>query len=174
MYGSYGSYSSTSAMDIPSRSNTYHSSTHHEASCAFPSWPRRDSLTNDHMPRASAYISDEDLLFLSEPLFPDDDGTAHSESSSYGSRATPSPTLAPAVMHISDEDIEEMRREQAMRQREYMAGVMREKEQRRRRQAAKNKSKAAAASTNAGGRKAVSPAPKSKLSAMTPIAEAAE
>lgn len=154
-------------MDIPSRSNTYHSSTHHDASCAFPSWPRRDSLTNDsHSPRtASSYISDEDLLFLSAPVF-DEDG--HSEtSSSY--TGTPSPTLAPAVMHVSDEDIEDMRREQALRQREYMAVVMREKEARRRaRHAAKNKAK--------GSRKAVvSPPPcKSKLSAMTPIAEAAE
>lgn len=166
MYGSYGSYSSTPAMEIPNRSNTYHSSAHHDASCAFPSWPRRDSLTDDHRsPRASSYISDEDLLFLSEPVFADDD--AHSESS-YGS-GTPSPKFAPAVMHISDEDIEEMRREQALRQREYMAAVMREKEQRRRRQAAKNKKAA-----GAGSRKAVSPPPKSKLSAMTPIAEAAE
>lgn len=151
-------------MEIPNRSNTYNSSAYHDASCAFPSWPRRDSLTNDrHTARASSYISDEDLLFLSEPVFPDDD--AHSESS-YGS-GTPSPNFAPAVMHISEEDIEEMRREQAMRQREYMAVVMREKEQRKRRQAAKNKKAA-------GSRKAVSPAPKSKLSAMTPIAEAAE
>lgn len=98
-------------------------------------------------------------------MFADDD--AYSESS-YGS-GTPSPNFAPAVMHISDEDIEEMRREQALRQREYMAVVMREKEQRKRRQAAKNKKAA-----GAGSRKAVSPAPKSKLSAMTPIAEAAE
>lgn len=151
-------------MEIPNRSNTYNSSAYHDASCAFPSWPRRDSLTNDrHTARASSYISDEDLLFLSEPVFPDDD--AHSESS-YGS-GTPSPNFAPAVMHISEEDIEEMRREQALRQREYMAVVMREKEQRKRRQAAKNKKAA-------GSRKAVSPAPKSKLSAMTPIAEATE
>lgn len=166
MYGSYGSYSSTPAMEIPNRSNTYQSSAYHDASCAFPSWPRRDSLTNDHhSARASSYISDEDLLFLSEPVFADED--ARSESS-YGS-GTPSPNFAPAVMHISDEDIEEMRREQALRQREYMAVVMREKEQRRRRQAAKNKKAA-----GAGSRKAVSPAPKSKLSAMTPIAEATE
>lgn len=163
MYGSYGSYSSTSAMDIPSRSNTYHSSTHHDASCAFPSWPRRDSLTNDtHVPHASSYISDEDLLFSADSVFADDDNS--SESSSCG---TPSPTLAPAVMHISEEDIEELRREQAVRQREYMTMVMREKEQRRRRQADKRKKAAGAAS-----RKAVSP--KSKLSAMTPIAEAME
>lgn len=167
MYGSYGSYSSTSAMEIPNRSNTYNSSAYHDASCAFPSWPRRDSLTNDrHTARASSYISDEDLLFLSEPVFTADDD-AHSESSYGSGSGTPSPNFAPAVMHISEEDIEEMRREQALRQREYMAVVMREKEQRKRRQAAKNKK-------NAGSRKAVSPAPKSKLSAMTPIAEATE
>lgn len=105
---------------------------------------------------------------MSAPVFADDD--AHSESS-YGS-GTPSPQFAPAVMHVSDEDIEEMRREQAMRQREYMAVVMREKEQRRRRQAAKNK-KAAGAGAGSS-RKGGSPPPKSKLSSMTPIAEAAE
>lgn len=170
MYGSYGSYSSTPAMEIPNRSNTYHSSAYHDASCAFPSWPRRDSLTDDHRTaRASSYLSDEDLLCLAAPVFADDE--IRSESS-YGS-GTPSPHFAPAVMHISDEEIEEMRREQALRQREYMAVVMREKEQRKRRQAARNK-KAAGVGTSTGSRKAVSPPPKSKLSAMTPIAEAGE
>lgn len=170
MYGSYGSYSSTPAMEIPNRSNTYNSSAYHDASCAFPSWPRRDSLTNDrHTARASSYISDEDLLFLSEPVFAAADDDARSDSSYGSGSGTPSPNFAPAVMHISEEDIEEMRREQALRQREYMAVVMREKEQRKRRQQAANKNKKSSSS-----RKAVSPAPKSKLSAMTPIAEAAE
>ncbi|KAF3766306.1 hypothetical protein M406DRAFT_256598 [Cryphonectria parasitica EP155] len=168
MYGSYGSYSSTPAMEIPSRSNTYRSSASLDASCAFPSWPRRDSLGDDHhTPRASSYISDEDLAFLSEPVFADED--SHSVSS-YGSQ-TPSPQLAP-VRHITDEEIEEMRREQAMRQREYIAVVMREKEQRRRAKAAKQAKKgSSSSSSSSSSRKGSSPQPKSKLSAMTPIAE---
>lgn len=148
-------------MEIPSRSSGYHSSSQVDASCAFPSWPRRDSLTDDrHTPRASSYISDEDLAFLSEPVFADEDARS---VSSYGS-GTPSPQLAP-VRHISDDEIEEMRREQAMRQREYVAVVMREKEQRRRQQAAK----AAKAAKRSSSRKAASP--KSKLSAIVEAAE---
>lgn len=177
MYGSYGSYSSTPAMEIPSRSNTYHSSSHIDASCAFPSWPRRDSLTSaglEERSRTSSYISDEDLEFLSEPVFPDED--AHSVCS-YGSGSgsgTSSPLLAP-VRHLSDEEIEEMRREQVMRQREYVAVVMREKEQRRRQQSARA---AKAAKKNNGGAAAAAArkgaSPRAKLAAMTPIAEAAE
>lgn len=163
MYGSYGSYSSIPAMEIPSRSGTYHSSSHIDASCAFPSWPRRDSLVgNRDPPRTSSYISDEDLEFHWEPAVADDDARS---LSSYGS-GTPSPQLAP-VRHVSDEEIEEMRREQAMRQREYVAVVMREKEQRRRQQAAK-----AAKARKGSSKKGASP--RAKLSAMTPIAEAAE
>lgn len=167
MYGSYGSYSSTPAMEIPCRSNTYHSSSHIDASCAFPSWPRRDSLTSPAgLQRTSSYISDEDLEFLSEPVFPDEDVRS---VCSYGSGSgpgsgTPSPLLAP-VRHLSDEAIEEMRREQAMRQREYVAVVMREKEQRRRQQAAR----AARAKKTAAAKKGASP--RAKMDAMTPIAE---
>lgn len=170
MYGSYGSYSSASAMDIPCRSNTYHSSTHMDASCAFPSWPRRDSLMSaglEERSRTSSYISDEDLEFLSEPVFPDEDARSVCSYGSGSGSGTPSPLLAP-VRHLSEEEIEEMRREQAMRQREYVAVVLREKEQRQRRQAAK----AAKAKRNGAApsnRKSASP--KAKLAAMTPIAE---
>lgn len=173
MFGSYGSYSSTPAVAIPCRSNTYHSSSHIDASCAFPSWPRRDSLMSsaglEEQSRTSSYISDEDLEFLSEPVFPDEDARS---VCSYGSGAsgsgTPSPLLAP-VRHLSHDEIEEMRREQAMRQREYVAVVMREKEQRRRQQAAR----AAKAKKNSGAAKKGA-SPRAKLDAMTPIAEAAE
>lgn len=161
MYGSYGSYSSTPAMEIPSRSGTYHSSSTLDASCAFPSWPRRDSLCDGFTPRASSYISDEDLLFASEPVFAPEDAQS---VSSYGS-GTPSPQLVPVHL-VTDEEIEEMRREQAMRQREYIAVVMREKEQRRRAKAAKQAKKASSCPN-----KSASPQPKTKLSAMTPIAE---
>lgn len=165
MYGSYGSYSSTPAMEIPSRRTTYHSSASLDASCAFPSWPRRDSLTDDHhhnSSRVSSYISDEDLQFLSEPVFADDD--VRSVSSSCGS-GTPSPLLAP-IRHVTEEQIEKMRREQALRQQEYMRVVADEKERRRQSKAAKAK--------KATTRKGSSMSPKSKLASMTPIAEALE
>lgn len=163
MYGSYGSYSSTSPMEIPSRRGGYQHS-YLDDSCAFPSWPRRSSLGegNDDQPRATSYISDEDLEFLSEPVFPDEDARS---ISSYGS-GTPSPQLAP-VRHISEEALEEMRREQALRQQELIRVVMDEKD--RRRQAARaQKQQRKQPSSKKGA------SPKSKLSAMTPIAEAAE
>lgn len=166
MYGSYGSYSSTSAMAIPSRRGTYLSSSHIDSSCAFPSWPKRDSLTSSRDgSRTSSYISDEDLEFHPVPVVADDDARS---ISSYGS-GSPSPQLAP-VRHMSDEEIEELRREQAMRQREYIAVVMREKEQRKRQQAAK----AAKAKKGPSSPSKKGSSPKSKLSAMTPIAEATE
>lgn len=160
---SYGSYSSSSPMGIPSRRSAYHNS-YLDESCAFPSWPRRVSLgehANDQ-PRATSYISDEDLLFLSEPVFADED--VHSVSS-YGS-GTPSPRLAPApVRHMGGAELEEMRREQALRQQELMRSVMAEKELRRQAARAHKQRKSTA-------KKASSP--RSKLSAMTPIAEAVE
>lgn len=158
---SYGSYSSSSPMEIPSRRSAYHNS-YLDESCAFPSWPRRVSLGEhgNDQPRATSYISDEDLLFLSEPVFADED--AHSVSS-YGS-GTPSPRLAP-VRHMGGAELEEMRREQALRQQELMRSVMAEKELRR--QAAR-----AHKQRKSNSKKASSP--RSKLSAMTPIAEAVE
>lgn len=159
MYGSYGSYSSTPAMEIPSRRTTYHSSASLDASCAFPSWPRRDSLTaDDHHARVSSYISDEDLQFLSEPVFAADDDVR--SVSSYGS--TPSPQLSP-IRHVTEEQIIKMRREQALRQQEYMRSVMNEKERRRQSKAAKASKKAARKGSSV-----------TKLSSMTPIAEALE
>ncbi|KAL1865191.1 hypothetical protein Daus18300_007318 [Diaporthe australafricana] len=155
---SYGSYSSTSPMEIPSRRGAYHNS-YLDESCAFPSWPRRVSLGEhgNDQPRATSYISDEDLLFLSEPVFADED--THSVSS-YGS-GTPSPRLAP-VRHMGGAELEEMRREQALRQQELMRAVMTEKEQRR--QAARAQKQRKSSSKKASS-------PRSKLSAMTPIAE---
>lgn len=173
MYGSFGSYSSTAPMEIPSRRGGYQHS-YLDDSCAFPSWPRRSSLGegSDEQPRATSYISDEDLEFLSEPVFPhqhhhrDEDAQS---LSSYGS-GTPSPqqlALAP-VRHISEEALEDMRREQALRQQELIRVVMDEKERRRQAARAQKQRK----QQGGGSKKGASP--KSKLSSMTPIAEATE
>lgn len=177
MYGSYGSYSSTPAMEIPSRSSTYHSSASLDASCAFPSWPRRDSLTADDdglAHRASAYISDEDLQFLPAPraVFGAADLDDARSVSSYGGSAASSPErrLLSPIRHVTEEQIVRMRREQALRQQEYLRSVVSEKERRRQQQ-----SKAKASSKKTAGRKASSASPKAnKLSSMTPIAEALE
>ncbi|KAG0651594.1 hypothetical protein D0Z07_1812 [Hyphodiscus hymeniophilus] len=69
MYFSYSpsppstSYSTT-AMDIPTSSRTRAQS----PSCAYPSWPRRSSLSSsesssDDQGPVNSYISDDDLLF---------------------------------------------------------------------------------------------------------------
>ncbi|KAH8758019.1 hypothetical protein F5883DRAFT_683355 [Diaporthe sp. PMI_573] len=109
---SYGSYSASSPTEIPSRRSAYHNS-YLDESCAFSNWPRRLSLgehgNEEH--RATSYISDEDLLFLSEPVFTEDD--AHSVSC-YESGTT-SPRPAP-VRHMGGAELQEMRRRQALRQ----------------------------------------------------------
>ncbi|KAH8744325.1 hypothetical protein F5883DRAFT_661091 [Diaporthe sp. PMI_573] len=156
-----GSYSSSSSMEILSRRGAYHNS-YLDESCAFPSWPRRDSLSEhgEEQPRATSYISDEDLFFLSEPVFADSDADS---VSSYGS-GIPSPRLAP-VRHMGGAELEEMRREQALRQQELMRSVMAEKELRR---------QAARAHKQRKSRFKKALIPRSKLAALSPIAEAAE
>lgn len=54
---------STTPMDIPSSSRSHSQS----PSCAYPSWPRRSSLSSESsrgdQGQVSSYISDDDLLF---------------------------------------------------------------------------------------------------------------
>ncbi|KAK1689835.1 hypothetical protein BDP55DRAFT_380646 [Colletotrichum godetiae] len=153
MYGSYGSYSSmgsvsmTAPIDI-SPSNMLA----HDRSCAFPSWPRRDTLADfDGEPRATSYLSDEDL-------FPHDfEDDSHSVSS-HGSFSSPN-SRSP---QISEVELLEMERERMAMQREALRCVMAEKE--RRRQAALQQKK----SQRCGSSKK---SPKNKLASMTPIAE---
>ncbi|UPL00538.1 hypothetical protein LCI18_011472 [Fusarium solani-melongenae] len=120
MFGSYGSYSSmcssSAPMDITSRS----SFTSHDSACAFPSWPRRESLSeSDREERPTSYLSDDDL-FLPDPF--DDD--ARSVSSAGSSSASPNV--------ISDFELLQAERErQAAMQREFIRVVAMEKERRR-------------------------------------------
>ncbi|KAH8742805.1 hypothetical protein F5883DRAFT_512968 [Diaporthe sp. PMI_573] len=157
----YRSYSSSSPMEIPSPRSAHYTSYLNE-SCAFPSWPRRVSLSKQggEQLRATSYISNEDLLFLSEPVFVDKD--AHSVSSYRSGIQSPSP--AP-VRHMGGTELEEMRREQALRRQELMRSVMAEKQQRL--QAAKAHKQRKSSSKKASSQR-------SKLAAMTPIAEAVE
>ncbi|KAH8907037.1 hypothetical protein BR93DRAFT_655113 [Coniochaeta sp. PMI_546] len=165
MYGSpYGSYSGMSApMDITPGHNY---SRPQDASCAFPSWPRRSSLSesDSHCERATSYLSDEDL-------FPSDfEADYHSDARSVSS-ANSSSSSTPYQEHqpyqpeaISEADVLEMQRERAAYQREVMRFLALEKE-RRRNAARKSKPRSGSSSSKKGS-------PKAKLAAMTPIAEA--
>lgn len=152
--GSYGSYSSMGAstpLDIPTSSYLYSPSSN--SSCAFPSWPRRSSLSeSDSEMRATSFLSDDDLL----DVFEDD----ASSIASGGSSAVCSPLEhAP----LSDEQILELQRERLAMQREVAKFILDEKE--RRRQAAKEKKARRGSSKKS---------PKAKVGGMTPIAEAGE
>lgn len=100
MYYSYSpsspstSYNSTPAMEIPSASSSARP-TSTSSSCAYPSWPRRASLSSSNsFETANSYISDDELF----PLVFDD---AESESS-----ASPmtSPTHSVASDHVVGAD----------------------------------------------------------------------
>jgi hypothetical protein len=157
-YNSYSSYSSMSSpMDI---APTPFSSRSPDASCAFPSWPRRTSLSESDASeeRATSYLSDEDLFF---DVFDDD-------ARSVSSNGSASPVVSPPTANImTDAEMFEMQRERAAYQRDVMRTLLNEKEQRRRQQqqAAKRQRRSSGGSSSKKG-------PKSKLSAMTPIAEA--
>ena len=172
MYGSpYGSYSGMSApMDITPSHNYCRPQ---DASCAFPSWPRRASLSDssDYQERATSYISDEDL-------FPTDfEADYHSDARSVSSANSSSSSTPLQGEHqqqpgyglqpVSDEaDVLEMQRERAAYQREVMRFLALEKERRRAVAARKAKARSGSSSSSKRG------SPKSKLAAMTPIAEA--
>ncbi|KAL0941027.1 uncharacterized protein CTRU02_203790 [Colletotrichum truncatum] len=152
MYGSYGSYSSMSAVSITAPIDIAPSNMlAHDRSCAFPSWPRRDTLADfDGESRATSYLSDEDLF----PQDFEDDTHSVASSASFSSPSSRSP-------QITEAELLEMERERMALQREAMRCVMLEKE-RRRQQALRQKQ------TRRGSSKK---SPKSKQAVMTPIAE---
>ncbi|EQK99302.1 hypothetical protein G6O67_005813 [Ophiocordyceps sinensis] len=124
MYGSYGSYSSLGTMSAPLDFTSSNIRTH-DASCAFPSWPRRSSLSDSEHeePRATSFLSDDDL-FLSDPF--DDDARSVSSASSASS-----PFAVVSPPRLSDEEVMRMERERAATQREILRQVKQEKERRR-------------------------------------------
>ncbi|KAK2598124.1 hypothetical protein QQS21_005756 [Conoideocrella luteorostrata] len=109
-------------LDIP-----FNTIRNHNSSCAFPSWPRRSSLSeSEHEePRATSYLSDDDL-FLSDPF--DDDGRSVSSSSSSSSPATVTMNPPP---RISDKEFLRMECERVTLQKEFLRQVKMEKERRR-------------------------------------------
>ena len=156
MYGSYGSYSSMSVLSAP-MDITPSNLRQHDATCAFPSWPRRSSLSDsDHQERATSFLSDDDL-FLSDP-FEDD---AHSVSSS----GSASPGFIESPAHITqDVELMDAERHRAAMQREFMRQMVTEKERRRQQAMMKKQQR----------RGSPKKSPKSKLSSMTPIQENGE
>ena len=129
MYGSYGSYTSFPASPITSATTTspldISPSTLRTDSCAFPSWPRRSALSSPcHEPRASSYLSDDDL-FPGAGALDDDDATSVSSS---GSSSFASPVGAVEVLSGSQLMEEHMRREAA---KEYVKALISEKERKR-------------------------------------------
>jgi hypothetical protein len=159
MYGSYGSYSSMSGLSAP-MDITSSNLRAHDATCAFPSWPRRSSLSDsDRQERATSFLSDDDL-FPSDP-FEDD---AHSVSS-VGSAASPGLLESPPRPAEDVELILDAERHRAAMQREFVRQMVTEKERRRQQQALMKKSQRRASPKKS---------PKSKLSSMTPIQENGE
>ncbi|PTB36800.1 hypothetical protein M441DRAFT_269677 [Trichoderma asperellum CBS 433.97] len=154
MFGSYSSYSSVSAMSAAIDISPSNLRSTRDASCAFPSWPRRESLSEfGREERATSFLSDDDLL-LSDPF--DDD--SHSIASS---SASSSPIMMQSPPRLTDLEILELQREKLAVQREAVRQVMLEKE--RRKLAAKKKSSRVHVSSKKS--------PKSKLASMTPISE---
>lgn len=164
MYGSpYGSYSGMAApMDIAPSQNY---SRPQDAGCAFPSWPRRSFLSDHHYEeRATSYLSDEDL-FPSDPFESDYHSDARSVSSANSSSCnTPQQHQPYQPEALTEADVLEMQRERAAYQREVMRFLALEKERRR---TAMRKTK----SSRGGSSSSKKGSPKSKLAAMTPIAE---
>lgn len=155
-YTSYSGYSTISSpMDI---SPSPFSSRGADASCAFPSWPRRTSLSESDASeeRATSYLSDEDLF--AHDVFEDDVQSVSSSGSTSPLQSLPAAALTEA-------EVLEMQRERAAYQREVMRFLLAEKE--RRRQAPKRRSSSGSKSSSSKQK-----SPKSKLSSMTPIAEA--
>lgn len=177
MYSPYGSYSSASApMEIGAGSYLSRPQHHFsDASCAFPSWPRRSSLSESERgeERATSFLSDEDLFPTTPDVFDDDVRSVSSGSSSAGS---PIPGRLPQQHHQqrydyfdapaveADEARLEARRQQM---RAYQLEAMRQavEERDRRRAAMKQRQR-----RGSGGSKKSSPKNKSGA-AMAPIAE---
>ncbi|KAG6006357.1 hypothetical protein E4U43_000448 [Claviceps pusilla] len=124
MYGSYGSYSILTTMSTP-LGISFNQIRSHDSSCAYPSWPRRSSLSDsdDDEPQATSYLSDDDLYF-SGPF--DDDNRSVSSSSS-----PPPPNRAATGLVVTEEEFLQRECERVTMQKEYLRQIKLEKERRR-------------------------------------------
>lgn len=141
--------------------------TSRDASCAFPSWPRRSSLSDEDLesPRATSFLSDDDLYLCDHPSSDDDSHSIiSSSSSSAGSSSPPTTALAlesPGRAAPTEAEILEMQRERLNMRKELMRMVMQEKERRR---SARHQQRGKASPTKKSSCK-------SNRSLMTPISE---
>ncbi|EJT71914.1 hypothetical protein GGTG_11167 [Gaeumannomyces tritici R3-111a-1] len=182
MYSPYGSYSSTSApMEIGAGSYLSRPQHHFsDTSCAFPSWPRRSSLSESERgeERATSFLSDEDLFPSSPDVFDDDARSVSSSGSS--SAGSPIPGRLPSNNNTSSDrydyfdapaaaEADEARLEARRQQmRAYQLEAMRQavEERDRRRAAMKQRQRRPSA-----GSKKSSPKAKGTAAMMAPIAE---
>lgn len=152
MFGSYGSYSSIGSISAPIDIAQGKMRLDNNR-CAFPSWPRRSSLSeSEGDERPTSYLSDDDL-FLSDPF--EDDARSVSSAGSAPSPVSQSP-------QVNEAELLEMER---ARQREFVKFLVSEKERRR---------QAARAQRQRRGSTGAKKSPKTKLSSMTTITEGAE
>lgn len=169
MYGSFGSYSSMSIGSAPMSIST--SVTSRDESCAFPSWPRRSSLSSSdkdasYEPRASSYLSDDDLFLYDEPTSSGSESDDSRSVSSAGSASPPTLGLvlaSPARHAPSEAEILEAQRQRLNVRRDLIRMVQQEKE--RRKQSSKSRRAAAAAKKSTS---------KARNYSMAPITEAEE
>ncbi|KAF4966762.1 hypothetical protein FZEAL_10618 [Fusarium zealandicum] len=125
MFGSYGSYSSMCATSAPMDISSRSSLTTRDSACAFPSWPRRESLSeSDREERPTSYLSDDDL-FLPDPFDDDTRSVSSAGSSSPGNMASPPNRLSAFELQQAE------RERQSAMQREFIRVVALEKERRR-------------------------------------------
>ncbi|KAK4101528.1 hypothetical protein N658DRAFT_425855 [Parathielavia hyrcaniae] len=150
----------SSPMDIAPRPSSRRGP---DPECAFPSWPRRSSLgEGDSEYRATSYITDDELFM---DVFDDD---ACSVSSQGSASPVHSPPAAPV---ITEADFLQMQREQLAYQREMRRIVLAEKELRRRQAEQEQQQRRRPGPKRRTGSASSSKKSKSKLSAMTTIAE---
>ncbi|KAK4038112.1 hypothetical protein C8A01DRAFT_17755 [Parachaetomium inaequale] len=152
----------SSPMDIAPRSTSRRGP---DPECAYPSWPRRSSLgEGDSEERATSYITDDELFM---DVFEDD---ACSVSSSQGS-ASPvhSPAAPPA---LTEAEFLQLQREHLAYQREMRRIMLAEKELRRRQAEQDQQRRRPGPKRRSSSSSSSKKAAKSKLSAMTTIAEA--
>lgn len=104
----------------------------HDTICAFPSWPRRSSLSDSGglTARPTLFLSDDDL-FLGSPL--DDDAGSVSSSGSLSSPVDMAPVAGAAsrAHQLTEEQILRLQREKEALQREILWQIRNERDRRR-------------------------------------------
>ncbi|KAG5998108.1 hypothetical protein E4U52_001709 [Claviceps spartinae] len=125
-YGSCASYSSLNTM-TPTLDLSFGTIQSHDSSCAFPSWPRRSSLSEseEDEPVATSFLSDEDL-WPSDPVEED-----NRSLSSTGSSPSPVLNAIASPPRVTDEEFLRMECERVAKRDEYVRQIRQDKDRRR-------------------------------------------